>query len=44
MYYFKSIKNRTNVFVNFFYKNLRTHVVGLINAIDSEIEKIETSN
>jgi len=41
LYYFKTIKNKTNVFVNFHYKNLRTHVVGLIDAIDSEIKKIK---
>jgi len=41
LYFLKTIKNRTNVFVNFHYKNLRAHVVGLINAIDSEIEKIK---
>ncbi len=41
LYYFKTIKNRTNVFVNFHYKILRAHVVGLIDAIDSEIEKIK---
>ncbi|NOY47711.1 MAG: hypothetical protein GXO84_05865 [Chlorobi bacterium] len=39
LYYFKTIKNRTNVFVNFHYKNLRTHVVDLINEIEKEIEK-----
>jgi uncharacterized protein DUF6090 len=42
LYYFKSLKNRINVFVNFHYKKLRAHVVELLNAIDSEIEKIES--
>ncbi len=41
LYYLKSIKNRTIVFVNFNYKLLRTHVVKLITAIDKEINKIE---
>ncbi|VAV86190.1 hypothetical protein MNBD_BACTEROID02-226 [hydrothermal vent metagenome] len=39
LYYFKSIKNRTYLFVNYFYKNLRAHVVDLINEIEKEIEK-----
>jgi len=42
LYYFKSIRNRTYLFVNFFYKKLRAHVVALINAIDNEIKKIES--
>lgn len=41
LYYLKSIKNRTIVFVNFTYKLLRTHVVKLITAINKEINKIE---
>ena len=41
LYYLKSIKNRTIVFVNFNYKLLRTHVINLITAIDKEINKIE---
>jgi uncharacterized membrane-anchored protein YhcB (DUF1043 family) len=43
LYYFKSIKNRTYVFVYFFYKNLRAHVVELIDEIENEIKKIENN-
>jgi len=41
LYFLKTIKNRTNVIVNFNYKKLKAQVVGLINAIKNEIEIIE---
>ncbi len=39
LYFFKTIKNRTYLLVNFRYKRLRAHVVDLINEIEKEIEK-----
>ncbi len=41
LYYLKSIKNRTYIFVNYNYKKLRSQVINLITDIDKEINKIE---
>ena len=41
LYYLKSLKNKTILFVNFSYSNLRREVVNLINALQNEINLME---
>jgi len=41
LYYIKSLKNKTILFVNFSYNNLRIEVVNLIDALQNEIDLME---
>jgi hypothetical protein len=41
LYYLKSLKNKTILFVNFSYRNLRSEVVNLIDALQNEINLLE---
>jgi hypothetical protein len=43
LYYFKSLRNRSLVLVDFQYELLRSKLVDLINNLSSEIERIEKS-
>ncbi len=39
LYYMKTLRNRTNVFVNFYYRNLRSQVEALRDALQEEISR-----
>ncbi len=39
LYYLRTLRNRTNVFVNFFYRNLRSDVEGVHDLLEAEIHR-----
>ncbi|MFN1836050.1 DUF6090 family protein [Balneola sp. MJW-20] len=43
LYYLKTLRNHTKIFVEYFYSNLRADIVDLMEMIDSEIEEKERS-